>query len=52
VIMIGELVDYVGDSVVTDTSYGISVHVRRKCTGNLIQDCAFMFEILTGINLL
>jgi hypothetical protein len=51
VIMISELVKYVGESFVTDTSNGIAVHVRRKCTGNLIQDCACMFEILIGINL-
>jgi hypothetical protein len=28
------------------------VHIQRKCAGNLIQDNAFMIEILTGINLL
>jgi hypothetical protein len=38
--------------VVTDISYGIYVHVQKKCTANLIQDSAFMIEILTGINLL
>jgi hypothetical protein len=29
-IMISELGDCVGESVVTDTSYGISVHVQKK----------------------
>jgi hypothetical protein len=52
VIIISELVNCVGEAVVTDTSYGISVHIQRKCAGNLIQDNAFMIEILTGINLL
>jgi hypothetical protein len=51
VIMISELVNYIGESVVTDTSYGISVHVQRKCTGNLIRDSASVIEILTGITL-
>jgi hypothetical protein len=30
VIMISELVNNVGESVVTDISYGISVHIRRN----------------------
>jgi hypothetical protein len=50
VIMIVELVNDVAESLV-DTNLGISVHVQRKCTGNLIQDIAFMIEILTGIDL-
>jgi hypothetical protein len=33
VIMISELVNNVGESVVTDISYGISVHVRRNVPG-------------------
>jgi hypothetical protein len=28
------------------------MHVKRKSTGNLIQDSAFMIEILTGILLM
>jgi hypothetical protein len=40
----------VAESVV-DTNYRISGHVQRKCMGNLIQDSAFMIEILTGIDL-
>jgi hypothetical protein len=50
VIMIIELVNDVAESLV-DTNLGISVRVQRKCTGNLIQDSAFMIEILTGIDL-
>jgi hypothetical protein len=50
VIMISELVNDVAESLV-DTNLGISVHVQRKCTGNVIQDSAFMIEILTGIQL-
>jgi hypothetical protein len=48
-VMSSELVNYVGESVVNIT-YVISVHVHRKCIGNVIQDSAFMIEILTGIN--
>jgi hypothetical protein len=50
VIMISELVKDVAESLV-DTNLGISVHVQRKCAGNLIQDSTFMIEILTGIQL-
>jgi hypothetical protein len=51
-IMISELVNYVLLlSFVTDASYGILMRVRRKYTRNLIQDNAFMIEILTVINL-
>jgi hypothetical protein len=51
VIMCSELVNYVAESVVANTSYGILVHVRRKSRGNLIQDSAFIIEILNGINM-
>jgi hypothetical protein len=47
--MSSALVYCVGESVVANTSNGISMHVQRKSTGNLIQDSAFMIEILTGI---
>jgi hypothetical protein len=36
VIMNSELVNYVGESVIANTSYGISVHVQRKTRGDLI----------------
>jgi hypothetical protein len=39
VIMCSELVNYVGESVVANTRYGILVH----------QDSAFMIDFLTGI---
>jgi hypothetical protein len=38
------------DSVVANARYEISV--QKKSRGNLIQDSAFMIEILTGINLM
>jgi hypothetical protein len=44
-----ELVNDVGETVTTGTSYGSSMHLQRKCTGNLIDDCALMIEILSGI---
>jgi hypothetical protein len=50
--MSSEWANYVGQSVIANTSYGISVHAQWKNTGNLIQDSAFMIEILTGINLI
>jgi hypothetical protein len=50
--MSSALVYCVGESVVANTSNGISMHVKRKSTGNLIQDSAFMIEILTGILLM
>jgi hypothetical protein len=37
VIMISELVKDVGESIVANTNYGISVQVQRKSTGNLVQ---------------
>jgi hypothetical protein len=37
VIMISELVKDVGESIVANINYGISVQVQRKTTGNLIQ---------------
>jgi hypothetical protein len=45
VIMNSELVIYVGESVVGNTSYGIAGHVQRKSTGNLIRYSAFMIAI-------
>jgi hypothetical protein len=36
--MISELVKDVGESIVANTKYGISMQVLRKTTGNLIQD--------------
>jgi hypothetical protein len=51
VVVISELINYVGESVITDTRQGISVNVHRKCTRHLIQDGAFMIKSLTGINL-
>jgi hypothetical protein len=50
VIKNSELVLYVGESVVANTSYGISMHVQRKSIEILIQDSVFMIEI--GMNLL
>jgi hypothetical protein len=38
VIMISELVKVVGESIVANTNYWISMRVQRKTTGNLIQD--------------
>jgi hypothetical protein len=35
VIMISELVNYVGELVVTDTSCGISAHIQREYTRSL-----------------
>jgi hypothetical protein len=32
--MISEMVNYVGESDITDTSYGISVSVQRKSIGH------------------
>jgi hypothetical protein len=49
--MCSELVNYVAESVVANTSYGILVHVQRKSRGNLVQDSAFIIEILNGINM-
>jgi hypothetical protein len=51
-IMSSELVDCMGESFVANTSYGISEHVQRKGIGILIEDSAFMVEILAGINLM
>jgi hypothetical protein len=52
VIMISELVSYVGKDVAANTSYRISVHAQRNSAGNLIHDIAFKIEILTGINVM
>jgi hypothetical protein len=49
VIMIGELVKDVGESIVANTNYGISMQVQRKTTGNLIQSRWLQNEILTRI---
>jgi hypothetical protein len=38
IMIISGLVKYVGESIVANTSYGISMQVQRKTTGNLIQD--------------
>jgi hypothetical protein len=35
--MMSELEKYVGESVVSNTKYGISLEVQRKTRGNLIQ---------------
>jgi TPP-dependent pyruvate/acetoin dehydrogenase alpha subunit len=52
VIVSSDLVNYVGESIVANERYGISVHVQRKSSRNLIQDNAVMIEILTGMNLI
>jgi hypothetical protein len=52
VMMCSEMVIYVGESVVDNTSYKILVRVQRKTIGHLVQDSACMIEILTGINLI
>jgi hypothetical protein len=52
VMMCSEMVNYVGESVVDNTSYGILVRVQRKTIGHVVQDSASMIEILTGINLI
>jgi hypothetical protein len=49
-VMISELVKGVGESIVANTNYGITVQVQRKSTRNLIQDSRFMIKILAAIS--
>jgi hypothetical protein len=49
VIMISELVNDVGESIVTNTNYGISMQVQRETTGNLIQDSWLYDRDFAGI---
>jgi hypothetical protein len=50
--MSSELINYFGERVIVKTSYGILLYVQRKGVEDIIQDTAFMIEILTGINLI
>jgi hypothetical protein len=43
--MFNELVNYVGEPIVANTSYGNSVHLQRRNTENQIQNSNFMIKI-------
>jgi hypothetical protein len=48
VVMISELVNNVGESIVANTNYGIAMRVQRKSTESLIQYDILIVDILTG----
>jgi hypothetical protein len=50
VIIVNKLVRDLGESMVANTKYGISVEVQRKTSGSLFNIVGYTVEILTGIN--